>query len=121
MQKYLLKRSWIGGCILAVLAIILLLQLRTQALPSDSLNSSFMMSSVQPISSAVTEAEIALREKQLEIARGLQKSIAMKQRAGVAGYEEPLQAQYFIIENEIQLLQARQLLQVKRQCDKNTA
>lgn len=119
MLKRLLKGAWVGGCIMAVLVSILLLQAQTQASPSAAPNSSLMVSSVALLSSAVTEAEIALREKQLEVARELQKHLKLQFQAGVTTAEEMLRGQYFILENEIQLLQAKQLLQVKRQCDKN--
>lgn len=63
----------------------------------------------------VTPDEISLREQQVQIAKEIEQDRMRANQAGVATYSEFRQATYSRLSSEIQLLQARQLLQLKQQ------
>ena len=76
------------------------------------LNSS---SSVLP--DAITTEEVALREQQVQVAKKLERDFQAYNAAGIATSSEVLQMTYFRLNSEIQLLQAKQLLQLKQKQD----
>jgi hypothetical protein len=68
----------------------------------------------QVIPSAITSEEIAIREQQIQILNDLESKFELKIRAGTGTKEEQLSLKYFRLTNQVQLLQAKQLLRLKR-------
>ncbi|MBW4599709.1 MAG: hypothetical protein KME29_08845 [Calothrix sp. FI2-JRJ7] len=63
------------------------------------------------IPSIITPQEIAIREEQLKIAQELERLATLRNQAGVMTRFQLLQVTHYRLTNEIQLLQAKQLLQ----------
>jgi hypothetical protein len=76
-----------------------------------------VLSSAQLIPSAITSEEIMLREQQVKIAKEIERAtkIWMEQPGSTIQLEEYLLTTYRRLDSEIQLLQAKQLLQLKQQ------
>jgi hypothetical protein len=68
----------------------------------------------QVISSATTNEEIAIREQQIKILNDLESIFKLELQAGTRKKEDILSLQYFRLTNQIQLLQAKQLLRLKK-------
>ena len=69
------------------------------------------------IPSGVTTEEIKMREQQVKIAKSIEQIEKIRQEAGIATITDFENAKYFRLTSEIQLLQAKQLLQLKQQAD----
>lgn len=76
-------------------------------------------STVPVILLAVSKEEIALREEQVKIAQEQKRYEELRNQAGVGTYQAERMAEYFVLSNKIRLLQAKQLLQLKQQQEKN--
>ena len=76
-------------------------------------------STVPVIPLAVSQEEIAMREEQVKIAQEQKRAAERRSKAGVGSDEEERMAEYFVLSNKIRLLQAKQLLQLKQQQEKN--
>lgn len=72
------------------------------------------------IPAVVTTGEIALREQQIQILTDFEAATKLKLQAGTGSKEDTLVVKYFRITNEIQLLQAKQLLRLKQQTDNSS-
>lgn len=83
-------------------------------------------SSVVPLSTipiiplVISKKEIAMREKQVKVAQEYKREAEAQYRSGVGTMIAIRRAEYFILSNQIQLLQAKQLLQLKQQQKKNS-
>jgi len=58
-----------------------------------------------------------MREQQVKIAKSIEQIEKIRQEAGIATITDFENAKYFRLTSEIQLLQAKQLLQLKQQAD----
>ncbi len=76
-----------------------------------------VLSSAQLIPSAITSEEVMLREQQVKIAKEIEQitKLRMEQPNSTILTEEYLLTTYRRLDSEIQLLQAKQLLQLKQQ------
>lgn len=98
------------------------INLQTQQLTSSySDNEGYLpiKSTVPVIPLAVSQEEILMREKQLKIAQENKREAEGLFRAGVGNPTDIRMAEYFILSHKIRLLQAKQLLQLKQQQQKN--
>jgi hypothetical protein len=68
----------------------------------------------QAILSTITSEEITLREQQIRILNDLESLFSKKILAGTGSTEDLLSLKYARLTNQIQLLQAKQLLRLKR-------
>jgi hypothetical protein len=68
----------------------------------------------QVIPSAITSEEIVIREQQIQILKELESTFKLKIQAGVGSKEDLLSLKYFRLTNQVQLLQAKQLLRLKK-------
>lgn len=77
------------------------------------------LNDVSVLSSAITPEEVKLREQQVQIAKKIERSIILRaqQPGSIVTLKDTLQATYQRINSEIQLLQAQQLLQLKKNGD----
>jgi len=84
---------------------------------SSTLEEVSVLSSSQLIPSAITSEEVMLRQQQVKIAKEIEKitKFWMEQPGSRIGREEYLLKTYYRLDSEIQLLQAKQLLQLKQQ------
>ncbi|WDD30193.1 hypothetical protein PQG02_00555 (plasmid) [Nostoc sp. UHCC 0926] len=73
---------------------------------------------VSVIPSIVTPEEIVMREEQVKIVQEYKRLAENRVQAGVGTQISKLGADYFTLSNQIQLLQAKQLLQLKQQQEK---
>lgn len=65
------------------------------------------------VPSVITSGEIAIREQQIQILNDLESTFKMKLKAGIGSQEDLLALKYFRLTNQIQLLQAKQLVRPK--------
>jgi hypothetical protein len=68
----------------------------------------------QVIPSAITSEEIAVREQQIQILNDLESIFKLKLQPGTGKKEDILSLQYFRLTNQVHLLQAKQLLRLKK-------
>lgn len=85
-------------------------------LPTTSSETPLSTISIIPL--VISKKEIAMREKQVKIAQEYKREAEGRFRAGVGSMIDIHRAEYFILSNQIQLLQAKQLLQLKQQQEK---
>jgi len=71
--------------------------------------------SVPVISSVVSKEEIAMREEQVKIAQENKRMAKLWFNSGYGTQINIRRAEYFLLSNKIQLLQAKKLLQLKQQ------
>lgn len=70
---------------------------------------------VPVIPSVVSEEEIAMREEQVKLAQESKRLTELRIQAGIETQINMYRAEYFVLSNKIQLLQAKKLLQLKQQ------
>ena len=92
-----------------------------QIVKDGSFDDSLPATSAPVLPSLVTSEEIAMRKEQLELAKNFERVTKLRYQSGVASINEIGRATYFRLTNEIQLLQAQQLLQQKQQADNSKA
>ena len=66
------------------------------------------------IPSVITSEEVAIREQQIKIINEFELRSRLRIQAGVGSQEDLLAMKYFRLTNQIQLLQAKQLLRPKQ-------
>jgi hypothetical protein len=94
----------------------------TEGSSQSSLNDAFsVVFSAPVIPSVVTNEEITMREQQIELAKDIEYWEQKRSQAGMGSAIDQDQAKYFRLTNEIQLLQAKQVLQQKQQIDNSKA
>jgi hypothetical protein len=76
------------------------------------------LSSAEVVLLAITPEEVELREQQVKTAKEIEKLGKLRNQAGLGGLQDPLKDTYQRLNSEIQLLQAKQLLQLKQQQEK---
>ncbi len=85
--------------------------------PADA-NFTLPLGSLAPVlPDVVTVKEVALREQQVQVAKDLERDVGLMVNAGIGTQVDVLQVNYFRLNSEIQLLQAKQLLQLKQKQD----
>ncbi|BDA71851.1 hypothetical protein CAL7716_060170 [Calothrix sp. PCC 7716] len=94
-------------------------QIPTSSSSSDEFAFPVSLSPVPVIPSVVTPTEVAMREGQIKIAQDLKEYTKRLERAGVGTRNNVRRADYFVFSNQIQLLQAKQALQLKQQQEKS--
>ncbi|NJO64608.1 MAG: hypothetical protein HC836_42645 [Richelia sp. RM2_1_2] len=60
-----------------------------------------------------------MREEQVKVAEKYKDHARVLEEGGIGSRNERVMAEYFVLSNKIQLLQAKQLLQLKQQQEKN--
>jgi hypothetical protein len=90
----------------------------TEGSSQSSLDDAFSaVLSAPVIPSVVTNEEVKMREQQLEFAKDIEYWEQQRFQAGLGRKIDMSRAKYFRLTNEIQLLQAKQVLQQKQQTD----
>jgi hypothetical protein len=72
------------------------------------------------IPGVITTGEIAMREQQIQILTEFESTLKLKLQAGTGINEDVFAVKYFRLTNEIQLVQAKQLLRLKQQTDNSS-
>lgn len=75
--------------------------------------------SVPVIPSVVSEEEIAMREEQVKLAQENKRLAELRMQAGIGTRINMYKAEYFVLSNKIQLLQAKKLLKLKQPQEEN--
>lgn len=73
------------------------------------------------IPSVISAEEITIREQQITIAKQSERLVEVRSQAGLGTQLDINRAKYFRLTNEIQLLQAKQLLALKQQAESTKA